>query len=140
MKLILLKTFENVIDANLFASKLESENIQTYLENDNTINLDPLLSNALGGVRVKVSESDYLVAHKIMQEYSQGPIINDSGEEIVCPICSSKNIENGIKDFNGFKGIVTFLIALAFFVIPLSGQTKYRCKDCANLFKSKMTK
>lgn len=136
MKLVLLKTFENIIDARLFASKLESEGVQTYIENEHTITIDPLLSNALGGIRVMVTESDYLIAHKLLTEYSNTAIVDEEGVEMTCPKCGSESIENGIKDFGGFKGAISFVIALIFFVVPLSKYTKYRCRKCTHLFKT----
>lgn len=130
-----LKTFDNMIDARLFASKLESEEIQTYLENENTITLDPLLSNALGGVRLKVAESDFLVAQKLLLEYSAKPIVDDEGMIIHCPQCGSNKLENGVRDFSGVKGVISFLVALFLFVVPLNSSTSYRCLSCGHLFK-----
>ena len=137
MKFAVLKTFDNIIDAKLFASKLESEGIQTYFENENLINLDPLLSNALGGIRLKVSESDFLQAQKVLVEYSQVALEGDDGKPIECPKCKSIKIENGVKDFTGFRGIVSFILALTFFIVPLSHKSKYRCKNCGHLFSFK---
>ena len=130
-------TFDNIIDAKLFASKLESEGIQTYFENENLINLDPLLSNALGGIRLKVSESDFLQAQKVLVEYSQIALEGDDGKPLECPKCKSIKIKNGVKDFTGFRGIVSFILALTFFIVPLSHKSKYRCKNCEHLFSFK---
>ena len=60
-------------EAYLFKGKLESEGIEVFLQNENTINTDPLLSNALGGVKLFVQSEDVLKARHILDsipEYS----------------------------------------------------------------------
>ena len=62
-----IATYQYSSEAYLIKGKLESEGIEVFLQNENTINTDPLLSNALGGVRVIVHSEDVLKSRQILE-------------------------------------------------------------------------
>ena len=49
-------------------ARLESEGIECFTKNELTIQTDPLLSNALGGIQLQVKEEDVEAAVKILEE------------------------------------------------------------------------
>lgn len=53
-----LASFEFVTDVQIIKGKLESEGIAVFLRDENTLNSDPLISNAIGGVKLLVYEKD----------------------------------------------------------------------------------
>ena len=46
-----LKIFENPIDAHLLKTKLESEGIDCYLIDENTVSVMPLYNITVGGIK-----------------------------------------------------------------------------------------
>ncbi|MEN9327065.1 MAG: hypothetical protein RI943_1505, partial [Bacteroidota bacterium] len=77
--LIEIANYQFSSEAYLFKGKLESEGIEVFLQNENTINTDPLLSNALGGVKLFVNSEDVQQSKQILDdipEYS----LDDKGE------------------------------------------------------------
>ena len=50
----------------LFKSKLESEGIEVFLQNEHSVNTDPVLSNSVGGVILYVYTEDTLRAKHIL--------------------------------------------------------------------------
>lgn len=70
-KLITLKTFMFLSDCYTMVSKLESEGIECFLGNENTISAHPFLSQAIGGVKLKIKESDSEKALKILKNYKE---------------------------------------------------------------------
>ena len=52
-----IAVYQYVAEAMLFKGKLESEGIEVFLQDENTINTDPLLSNAIGGVKLLVRKT-----------------------------------------------------------------------------------
>ncbi len=54
MEYVMLKTFDNYIEANIAVGMLQSENINCHLKDEHTITIDPLLSPALGGMKLMV--------------------------------------------------------------------------------------
>lgn len=58
----------DVIEANLLLSTLESQGIEAYLKDENTINANPMYAQAIGGIRIMVKQDQYEIAHQIVQE------------------------------------------------------------------------
>jgi len=54
---VLLATFDNYIPAHIALGKLKDEFINCYLQDEYTVTIDPLLSNAIGGIKLMVAVS-----------------------------------------------------------------------------------
>jgi hypothetical protein len=126
--LIEITNYQYSSEAYLFKGKLESEGIEVFLQNENTINTDPLLSNALGGVKLFVNSEDVLKARHILDsipEYS----VDDKGKLLSCPNCSSQkiNMVTTIKDVKSFMAFIYGLLTLS---MPLLSKQKYKCENC----------
>ena len=126
--LIEIANYQFSSEAYLFKGKLESEGIEVFLQNENTINTDPLLSNALGGVKLFVNSEDVLQSRQILDaipEYS----LDDKGELLSCPNCGSQKITmvTTIKDIKSFLAFIYGLLTLS---MPLFSKQKYKCENC----------
>ena len=126
--LIEIANYQFSSEAYLFKGKLESEGIEVFLQNENTINTDPLLSNALGGVKLFVNSEDVQQSKQILDaipEYS----LDDKGELLSCPNCGSQKITmvTTIKDFKSFLAFIYGLLTLS---MPLFSKQKYKCEIC----------
>lgn len=64
--LVTVAKFGNPIDAHLAKTKLDSENISSYVFDENMISMNPTLDLALGGIRLKVKKSEALKAFEIL--------------------------------------------------------------------------
>ena len=51
-KFFTVASFEFPADVQILKSKLESEGIPVFLRDENTLNSDPIISNAIGGVKL----------------------------------------------------------------------------------------
>jgi hypothetical protein len=65
---ITIRIFNLPIDAAVIRAKLEAEGIECFLENEIITQVNPLFSNAVGGVKLKVKESDVKDAIEILKE------------------------------------------------------------------------
>jgi hypothetical protein len=54
---VILTTFDNYISAHIALGRLKDDFINCYLQDEYTITIDPLLSNAIGGIKLMVAES-----------------------------------------------------------------------------------
>lgn len=63
---ITLKTFTYPSEAYILRGKLESEGISCFLQDELTVQSNPLYSNAVGGVKLQVKEADLSEATSIM--------------------------------------------------------------------------
>lgn len=113
-----LGAFEYVADVQIIKAKLESEGIPVFLRDENTLNTDPLISTAIGGVKLQVYTSDKDKAITIYDAIR--PYATDThGNPVVCPNCKAARSEV----YYSRKGLMYKLF-------PFLEPKKYRCLNC----------
>lgn len=137
MTLITIKTFENAVDAHILRTKLESEGIECFIFDENTVSLNPLYNVAVGGVKLKIDEKDLDKARKIYEEINHKPFTDENDEIITCPKCHSSNLYSGFRSFKNPGGFFAMLLTIFFSIFPIYAKKVYRCKDCGCEFERK---
>lgn len=115
--------FEYVADVQVIKGRLESEGIAVFLRDENTLNTDPLISSAIGGVKLQVYTSDKEKAIAIYNEirsYAQ----DDAGKPIICPNCKAEKSE-----------VYYNRIGLINKLFPFLEKKKYLCLNCNMITK-----
>ena len=128
MDFVILQSFNNYLDAHLLMAKLESEDIQCWLQDENTVTLYPILTNAVGEIKLFVNKNDLSRARQIFWE-----IENNRKKTIECPKCKGHNIElvsTPRKAANWFSAILTFFLG----DYALAVDKVNHCFDCGNEF------
>ncbi|MFS4483998.1 putative signal transducing protein [Hyunsoonleella sp. 2307UL5-6] len=122
-------------EAQIIKGRLEAEGIQVFLSDHLTIDTDPLVSNAIGGVKLKVLSTDALKAQHILASINKYSI-DDDGNTISCPNCHGNHIElfSTIKDA---KSLFWFIFGVLFSSLPFYTRHKYRCEACKTEFDLK---
>ncbi|WNH13815.1 DUF2007 domain-containing protein [Thalassobellus suaedae] len=128
--------FQYSSEAQIIKGRLESEGIDVFLSDNFTIDTDPLVSNAIGGVKLKVLTKDALKAENILNNISKYSL-DDEGNSLDCPNCNSNKIQlfSTIKDFKSF---FSFIIGFLFGTLPFYAKDKYRCDVCNHEFDIKL--
>jgi hypothetical protein len=129
MEFVQLRSFDNYIEANIVLNMLQHENINCHLKDEHIITIDPLLSPALGGIK--------LMVHHLHVERAWEQL--DKAEErflksIACPVCK----KHALTTISVTKKHKCKLAALASMV--LTGQSvevtkMYKCNACGYDFK-----
>jgi hypothetical protein len=124
--------FQYAAEAHIFKGKLEASGIEVFLQDSYTIDADPLLSNAIGGVKLLVKTEDFHNAKSILSEVKLYAV-DDDGQNIKCPNCQSEKIDffSTIKDL---KSLFAFLFSFLLILIPIYTKYKYRCANCNTQF------
>lgn len=120
---VTIAAFEYVADVQILKGKLESEGIMVFLRDENTLNSDPLISNAIGGVKLQVYTSDKEKALKIYNAI-RSYAIDDEGNAIVCPNCKAKKSEAYYERKSIFHKL-----------FPFFEKRKYKCLECGIITK-----
>jgi len=68
MNFVELCSFDNYITANITLGMLENAGINCHLKDELTITIDPLLSPALGGIKIMVYEPEAQRAMDLLNE------------------------------------------------------------------------
>ena len=67
-ELITIKTFAELIEAEIFRAKLESKGIECWLRNVSFVGINPVRSSMAGDIRIKVKKSDLEKVEKLIQK------------------------------------------------------------------------
>ncbi|MGB7395273.1 MAG: DUF2007 domain-containing protein [Pricia sp.] len=117
-KFFTLAAFDYPADVQILKGKLESEGIPVFLRDENTLNSDPLITNAIGGVKVQVYTQDRERALEIYDEV-RAYAVDDFGNPIKCPNCKALKSEAYYER----KGLLNKLF-------PFFEKRKYKCLNC----------
>lgn len=129
MEYLPLRSFDNYIEANIVMNMLQHENINCHLKDEHIITIDPLLSPALGGIKLMVHHAQAERAWGLMDQAEQAYL-----KTIACPICK----KHALKTISVTKKYKCKLAALASML--LNGQSvevtkMYQCTACGYDFK-----
>jgi hypothetical protein len=151
-RLVTLAAFLNTTEAYLAQSKLESEGIDVFVFDDKLVGVNWLYSNAVGGVKLKVKESDARRAMEALREdlsYAEPPTEMESLKEDIseeapsldeetpepqsapsCPRCLSP----AVVSENFSRRIVFLSWLLLGFPLPLL-RRRWFCQSCGHRWK-----
>ncbi|MGR0305455.1 putative signal transducing protein [Acinetobacter beijerinckii] len=93
MTWIVVQSFSFPYEAQIAKTQLEAAGIPARIENEHTINMDWLYSNALGGVRLLVLESDLEEARTLLAQDFSKELQQQFGLSENCPNCDSSDIQ-----------------------------------------------
>ncbi len=115
-------------EADLLCMKLAENGIETFVPDQNTASLQPLFSNAMGGVRIQINENDLARAREVLKD--ELPQINRGVFE--CPNCRSDSVEYEKRSRRfAFLCLLLIGIPLLFF------RRECRCNACGYKWKEK---
>jgi len=113
--------FQYSAEAQIIKGRLEAENINVFLADEYTVDTDPLVSNAIGGVKLQVYTEQVESAKNIIRTIDTSLLV----EPIACSSCKSSNFKLRLSFKNFFLKL-----------IPVSGKFEYNCADCNSNFKA----
>lgn len=88
MDYVILRVYDNYIPAHIAMGRLEEDGINCWLKDENTVTIDPILTNAVGGIKLMVPTVQAERAAAILKE-----IELRHKATITCTNCGSHNVE-----------------------------------------------
>ena len=125
-KIVLYKSFDNVILANLVKTKLDAYGVPCFLVDENFVNLYPIQNEIFPGVRLFIFDRDLERVEEVVREE---PI--PESEVTRCPRCNSRNV---IIDETKQGKWLTIATAVLFDIFKRPRKV-YVCKDCDTEFE-----
>lgn len=129
MEFIILNSYNNYIEAHIAKGVLEEQGIRCWLKDENTITIDPILTNAVGGIKIMIAKEDEQKAVGNLNK-----LRNEQKLTVICPACGSNNIElvsTPRKTYNWISAISTFFLGSFAIVI----EKVNHCFDCKHEFR-----
>lgn len=121
---IAVRSFDNYMYANILMSRLKEEGFDCYLKDENTVTIDPLLSPALGGIKVMVLEQDLARANQVIDALEVEYLAT-----VPCPVCKQPAIQ-ALKKITRPGSFFTALLYQLVNGSTSSEQKTYRCANC----------
>lgn len=115
--------FEYTADAQVMKGKFQSEGIEVFLKDEHTVDVDPLVSHAIGGVKLQVHLQDKekaIALYNELREYEVDP----KGQRIICPACNENRVLIAAPKKN-----------LWYLLFPFFEPKRYECANCGEIFK-----
>jgi len=123
MNLITIRTFQNYFSAHILLTKLRSLGIECFLKDEFTVTIDPVLSNAVGGIKLVVKKENAEEACRILQQFDE-----EYMKSAVCPKCGSHTIDLVPKKTTA--NIATAILSWLFGSYAVSAENVYQCSTC----------
>jgi DNA-directed RNA polymerase subunit RPC12/RpoP len=121
------------MEAHIVQGRLEEDGIKCWLKDENTVTLNPIWTQAVGGIKLMVAEPQVERAAELMKELEK-----ERRSRFVCPKCASGNIEL----ISSVRRPGSLLSALSTFFLsdyPLADKI-YHCFNCTAEFKEPVEK
>ncbi len=121
-------TFETIAsyfwinDAEMARIELEAMGIEAEIEDSEIAAANPFLSNATGGIKLKVKKKDIVAASEILRNIEKE---NKENYRASCPKCESTEITE--KRMPAW-GLLLSVITLGFFFV--AAYRPYHCNSC----------
>ncbi|MDW7646464.1 MAG: DUF2007 domain-containing protein [Desulfuromonadales bacterium] len=131
---VTIAQFRDLPSAGLAQSTLEAAGLQCFLDNQYTIGVNWLYSNALGGVKLRVARADAKRAKEILQIHTETKQTEKFPDEEQLPASSCPNCgATEIKTINYQRQFSAWSLLLG---LPLLFFGKrYRCRECEYKWK-----
>jgi DNA-directed RNA polymerase subunit RPC12/RpoP len=128
MNFVNIASYDNYINANMQLSMLQEEGINCHLKDEHTITIDPLLSPAIGGMKLMVVESQAERARQILDEAETAWL-----QTVACPSCGQHTLKKvvNVTEYHTLWGKLKSMLA--------NGQERevkkyYQCSNCQHQF------
>lgn len=123
MELVVIRSFDNYISANIMLSRVRDAGIPAALLDELTVTIDPILSNAIGGIKLAVRADFVSRANEFLRLLEKERLATPQ-----CPQCKSSQIELVAKQAprNIFMVFLTWMLGS----YAISPEKVYQCQQC----------
>ncbi len=129
MSFVPLRTFDNYVEANIVMNMLLASHINAHLKDELTIAMDPLLSPALGGIKLMVHYSQAERAWELLEDAEQQYL-----KTIPCPVCKAHTLKI-ISVTKKFRCRLSAVINMMVTGKSVELVKMYQCASCGYDFK-----
>ncbi len=126
MQYKLLATFDNYIPAHIAMGCLKESDIECWLKDENTVTINPVWGNAVGGIKLMVAESQFVAARDLLGELNR-----EYQQKHACTKCGSANIQlvSSPRQPSNVLSALAFYF-LGSYAVPVN--KVYHCFDCGH--------
>src|SRR3954452_3084994 len=88
MEFIPVQSFNNYVEAHIAMGNLQQQHINCWLKDEYSVTIDPILANAVGGIKLMVAKVQVPRAIEILTKVAEY-----KKQHYACPHCGSRDIQ-----------------------------------------------
>ena len=123
MDLVTVKTFDSYFVANIILGRLHAEGVECYLKDEVTVTIDPILTNAIGGIKLVVRKENVAAVKQILDSYDAQYLL-----AATCPQCGEHAFTYIAKP--GVTNFLTAILTSIFASYAVAPNYVYQCGNC----------
>jgi DNA-directed RNA polymerase subunit RPC12/RpoP len=132
---VTIRTFSSAWEADLAKTHLEASGINAFILDSQTISVNWLFSNAIGGIKLQVAEDQAKEAKEVLSHTHVDVQELNVEEKIECPQCESKKVT--LINWERRWSLVSILLLGFPIFYP---RNRYQCQNCGNRWKERIKK
>jgi DNA-directed RNA polymerase subunit RPC12/RpoP len=128
MEFIPVQSFNNYVEAHIAMGNLQQQHINCWLKDEYTVTIDPILANAVGGIKLMVAKVQVPRAIELLERVSE-----NKQPHYACPYCGSRAIQwvaAPAKKVNLFTALISRLFGRDDFATKQLWHCATCGKDC----------
>ena len=129
MDYVELRSFDNYIEARIVLTMLQSGDINCHLKDEHIITVDPLLTPALGGIKLMVYHSQAERAWDLMEQAEHNYLKSSA-----CPVCKAHKLKL-VSFTRQHTCRLSAIISMLLNGNAMEVKKVYQCEDCGYDFK-----
>ena len=132
-ELVTIRTFRDPSDAMMAKSVLDSAEVPCFLKAENTVRIQWVWSNLIGGIRLQVRPADVEIAEQLLSQEVSPTIELEDGkvyEQPCCPFCTSLDIRFEAQNENVRLAPVLALASILVGVPIAFPKNRWTCHTC----------
>lgn len=123
MEMVTVKTFDNYFTANILLTRLQQAGIPCYLRDEYSVTINPILGNAIGGIKLNVHKADSKLVEELLKQFDEEYL-----KTALCPTCGGNHILLVPKPEAG--NVLTAIFTWLFSSYAVSVENVYQCQQC----------
>lgn len=129
MEYVQLRSFDNYIEANIVLTMLQAAHVVCYLKDEHTVTIDPLLSPAIGGMKLMVHHTHAERAWSLMDEAEAQYL-----KSFACPVCHAHALQ-AVSVHRQYSSRFSALVSMLLNGQAVEEKKIYKCQSCGYDFK-----
>lgn len=123
MEMVTVRTFDNYFTANIILTKLQKAGVPCYLKDEYSVTIDPMLTNAIGGIKLSVRKADLELANIMLKQFDDEYL-----KSVLCPKCLAHDFLLVPKKEAG--NFLTAILTWLFSNYAVALENVYQCQQC----------
>lgn len=123
MDFVTVRTFNNYLSANMLLARLRDGGIHCFLKDEFTVTVDPILTGAVGGIKLIVDKKDEAEVLALLAVFDQEFL-----DQATCPNCGAHQIE--LVPRRSAPNMITAVLSWLFSSYAISVENIYKCGIC----------